>query len=361
LIDSHLFDLVKAVELIAGVGVLFGFYTPLLLLICMPVSFNVFYWDAPLEGWGSRAALFGYSTLFSNVLLCLAFNKSYRSMFALRVTASAKQQLVVAGRILFGAWMVLNGANALFLSLWPTPVGNEPLAIQLMDALVHSRLIDVAMAIQLVAGALILVGALVPAALCLLMPISVCALFWGVILDHQPLSAALALVAFAANGLLMLAYLRYYQGSLQRRALALGESPEAHGNFDGLFVNPTGRTPRSPYVAALITVAAAIAFFAYFVPGRTAQFCMLMLAYPASVLIARRLRDMGQSAWLALVAVLPILAAFAIKLGYASVGDAVGGSVAWIALAVSAALALWGCIGSGQPDTDRFGPAAASS
>jgi uncharacterized membrane protein YphA (DoxX/SURF4 family) len=82
LIDSGLFDLVKAVELIAGVCVLIGFYAPLALLVCMPVSFCVFYWDAPLEGWGSRAALFGYSVLVCNVLLCLAYSRSYRSMFA---------------------------------------------------------------------------------------------------------------------------------------------------------------------------------------------------------------------------------------------------------------------------------------
>jgi uncharacterized membrane protein YphA (DoxX/SURF4 family) len=82
LIDSHLFDLVKAVELLAGIAVLIGCYTPLALLVCMPVSFTVFYWDAPLEGWGSRAALFGYGTLACNLLLCLAYVKSYRSMFA---------------------------------------------------------------------------------------------------------------------------------------------------------------------------------------------------------------------------------------------------------------------------------------
>jgi uncharacterized membrane protein YphA (DoxX/SURF4 family) len=84
LIDSHLFDLVKAVELIAGICVLTGFYAPLAAILCMPVSFCVFFWDAPLEGWGSRAALFGYGALLSNLLLCLAYIRSYRSMFALR-------------------------------------------------------------------------------------------------------------------------------------------------------------------------------------------------------------------------------------------------------------------------------------
>ncbi len=82
LLDSHLFDLVKAVELVAGIAVLTGRYVPLALIICMPVSFNVFWWDAPLEGWGSRAAQFGYSVLACNVLLCLAYVQSYRAMFA---------------------------------------------------------------------------------------------------------------------------------------------------------------------------------------------------------------------------------------------------------------------------------------
>lgn len=89
LIDSGLFDIVKAVELIAGVCVLVGFHAPLALLVCMPVSFCVFYWDAPLEGWGSRAALFGYAVLLCNVLLCLAYSRSYRSMFTLRALPGA--------------------------------------------------------------------------------------------------------------------------------------------------------------------------------------------------------------------------------------------------------------------------------
>lgn len=79
LLSSHLFDIVKAVELIAGVCVLTGFYAPLALVVCMPVSFCVFYWDTPLEG--GRAALFGEAALLCNCLLCLAYIGSYRSMF----------------------------------------------------------------------------------------------------------------------------------------------------------------------------------------------------------------------------------------------------------------------------------------
>lgn len=224
LLDSHLFDLVKAVELVAGIGVLFGFYAPLMLLICMPVSFGVFYWDAPLEGWGSTAALYGYAVLLANVLLCLAFYKSYQPMFTVRAEPAGNRQLVLVGRIVLGVWMVLYAANVLFLSLWAAPTGTEPLAAQLMTALANSRLLDVAMVIQLVAGVLILAGIIVPFALCVLMPITTCALFWALVLDHQPVGAALTLAAFALNGLLMLAYLPYYRGSLQRRALTIGEA-----------------------------------------------------------------------------------------------------------------------------------------
>ena len=83
LLDSHLFDIVKAVEFLAGVSALLGLFTPLGLIVCMPVSFCVFFWDTPLEGWGSRASIFGEAVLLSNVLLCLAYLRNYRSMFAL--------------------------------------------------------------------------------------------------------------------------------------------------------------------------------------------------------------------------------------------------------------------------------------
>lgn len=132
--------------------------------------------------------------------------------------------LILAARLVFGAWMLANGLNHFFVTLWPEPTGHEPLAIQLMNALVHSRLFDVAMAIELVTGALILTGFFVPVALCVVMPISTCALYWSVVLDHQPLESVLALAAFALNGLLMLAYVDYYKGVLQRRALTLGEA-----------------------------------------------------------------------------------------------------------------------------------------
>lgn len=131
--------------------------------------------------------------------------------------------LVLPARLLFGAWMLANGLNHFFLHLWAEPVGHAPLAVQLMDAFVHSGLLDVAMAIELATGALILLGRFTPVALCVLMPVSTCALYWSAVLEHQPPGALLAAIAFALNGLLMLAYIDHYRGALQRFTTTLGE------------------------------------------------------------------------------------------------------------------------------------------
>ena len=134
------------------------------------------------------------------------------------------KMLVLLARLIFGAWMLANGLNHFFLHLYAEPVGHQPLSIQLMTALRDGWMLDVAMVIQLVTGAFILVGVLVPMALCVVMPISVCAAFWAVILEQEPAGAALALAAVALNALLCLAYIDYYKGMLQRSALMLGEA-----------------------------------------------------------------------------------------------------------------------------------------
>ena len=270
------------------------------------------------------------------------------------------KQLVLIGRLIFGAWMLANGINHFFLSLWSTPTGHEPLAIQLMAALSHSGMLGVAMAIQLVGGALILAGVLVPVSLCVVMPTSTCALYWALILDHQPLGIVLALAAFTLNGLLMLAYLKYYRSMLQRHDLALGESPSGNRTFDVLFVNPSGRSPRGQFAAALLTVLAVMAFYAFRVTGLTAHWCMLMLVFPAVVLHARRLHDMGRSAWPLLVPTVLTVAAFAVWLRLVDFGTPMNSALPRAALVVCAAFALWGCLGKGQTAANRFGAAAAA-
>lgn len=84
--DSGLFTLVKAVELLAGLALLFGFRVALALLVVLPVSFTVWYWDTELQGWWTGSAIYGWAVLGCNVVLCLAYWDSYRAMFARHAT-----------------------------------------------------------------------------------------------------------------------------------------------------------------------------------------------------------------------------------------------------------------------------------
>jgi uncharacterized membrane protein YhaH (DUF805 family) len=258
------------------------------------------------------------------------------------------KHLVMGTRLIFGAWMLANGANHFFFAFWPMPVGHEPLAAQLMDAAVHSRLFDVAMAIQLVTGALILAGAFVPLALCVVMPVSTCALFWSAILDRQAVGATVALVGFVLNGALMLAYIDHYRGVLVRHAPTLGEA-SGRVNFESAFVHPNGRTTREEFIPALIVLLAVVAFYALLVTGRTALWSLLVIVFPAVILHTRRLHDLGHSAWLLLLPAVLMVAAFAVWLGGIANAPLLQSVLPPAAFAGAAGFAAWGCIAKGTP------------
>jgi uncharacterized membrane protein YhaH (DUF805 family) len=261
--------------------------------------------------------------------------------------------------MIFGVWMVINGANYFLFSLWPTPTGQEPLSGELMGALVHSRLLDVSMLVELVAGALILLGYFIPAALCVVMPISTCALYWA-ILDHQPLSLLFAVIAFAMNGFLMLAYLDHYRSALQREPLTLGESDRGK-SWNTLFVYPNGRTSRGVFSAALLPLVFVLWWYAGSGPTMYyAPWGVLVLLYPAVVLHVRRLHDMGHSGWWLLAPAVLTVVAMGIWAQRISFGPQLDVALPLAALVVFIGFALWGCIGRGQADSNTFGPAVAA-
>jgi uncharacterized membrane protein YhaH (DUF805 family)/uncharacterized membrane protein YphA (DoxX/SURF4 family) len=368
LLHSHLFDAVKAVELLVGIAVLLGYFTPLILLVGMPVAFNVFWWDAPLAMWNSGSVIAGGRVLGSNILLSLAFFGCYRAMFVLRPTpqglgaangvpgaaSPSMKQMVLAGRLIFGAWMLISGANYFFFSWWPVPTSHQPLAAELLGAFAHSGQLGVAMLIQLVTGALILTGVFAPAALCVVMPTTAVALYWA-LLEHQPLLLVLALVAFALNGLLMLAYLGYYRGALQPTALTIGESGHAM-TWNTLFVDHKGRTSREHFMAAVIPLAFVVWYYTRSGPDQYGLWGVLVLLFPAVVLHARRLHDMGHSGWLLLVPAGLTIVSMAIWDHLLDFGPQLNFGVPLATAIIFVAFALWGCIGKSQAESNSFGP-----
>ena len=296
LIDSHLFDLVKFVELVAGIAVLTGWYMPLMLVVCMPVSFCVWYWDTPLQGWGTVSSIYGWAAFGSNALLCLAYLGSYRKLFEIGATAKAPvpKNVLLAGRLLFGAWLLVSGINYFVGSLYPIPTGTTPLAMQLATALDDSGMMGVVKGIEIVTGALIVTGAFVPLALCVTMPLSACTFVVGALIDHQPIGIVASTLFVGLNGLLMLAYLDSYKSMLVRRALAAGET--AVSNFDTLYINPVGGSPLPAIGAALIPLLLAAGLYNFVVSGLTGKFCLIVLIIPTVVLVARAAQGMGKSA-----------------------------------------------------------------
>lgn len=115
--------------------------------------------------------------------------------------------------------------------------------------------------------------------------------------------------------------------------------------YDSLFTSPNGRTSRTQFIPAALVLLAAVVFFWYFVKGRTGTFCLLVLVYPGVMLHAKRLHDMGRSAWLLAVPVVVLLGMFAVKLKYASFGADIDAALPMIAPVVAAAFTLWGALG----------------
>ncbi len=124
-------------------------------------------------------------------------------------------------------------------------------------------------------------------------------------------------------------------------------------NFDTRFVNPAGRTSRAEFIGALVTLLAALAFYYFLVPGRNSQWVQLVLLFPAVVLHARRLHDMGRAAWPLLVPAALIVAMAWLYLFVP--GVEAKGIVRVTAIIVSAGFIVWGLIGKGQAAANRFG------
>jgi len=114
-------------------------------------------------------------------------------------------------------------------------------------------------------------------------------------------------------------------------------------NFEALYVNPKGATPKAQYIPALIVLLAVVAFYYFLVRGRTSQFALLMLLYPGLVLQARRLHDMGKNGWLVLIPGVAIAATAWLHL-YVPASGAID-FVTGAAVGLSSAIVLWGLLG----------------
>ncbi len=129
-------------------------------------------------------------------------------------------------------------------------------------------------------------------------------------------------------------------------------------NFETTFANPMGRTARGAFVGALVVLVLAVAFYVFLVhAGRNEDWVLITLLYPAYVLHARRLHDMGKTAWLLVVPGAVFAAGSYLFLFTANAK--LGQEVIWAGVGISAVFAVWGLVGKSQGEANKFGPATA--
>ena len=113
-------------------------------------------------------------------------------------------------------------------------------------------------------------------------------------------------------------------------------------SFENTYTNPTGRTSQGQFIGGFIVLVAAAAFYFFLVKaGRNGEWVMATLLFPALVLYARRLNDMGLTGWLALAPIALGVAAFAQRLGFLKLDGQMGAALPLVALGVGAVFALW--------------------
>jgi uncharacterized membrane protein YphA (DoxX/SURF4 family) len=135
------------------------------------------------------------------------------------------RHLVRFARFAFGGWFLVSGLNQ-WLHVFPQPLGANDIARQFTLALMDSHLFLVVKAIELIAGAFILLNRFTPLMLVACLPISVVIFFWDVVLDRETVELTFGPLTLVINGLLMLAYYRYYRPMLEFRARAIGEKDQ---------------------------------------------------------------------------------------------------------------------------------------
>jgi uncharacterized membrane protein YhaH (DUF805 family) len=128
-------------------------------------------------------------------------------------------------------------------------------------------------------------------------------------------------------------------------------------NFDSVFADPTGRLSRNNFVGGLVVLLLVVALYVFVAKaGRNGDWVLVTFLYPGFVMHARRLHDMGKTAWLLLVPGLPAIA-FAwlhLFLPQSELHTPMG----WLAAVLTVAFAAWGLVGKGEADANRFGAAA---
>jgi uncharacterized membrane protein YhaH (DUF805 family) len=129
-------------------------------------------------------------------------------------------------------------------------------------------------------------------------------------------------------------------------------------NYDSVFASPMGRTSRGAFIGGLIVLLLAVGFYVEFVhAGRNGEWVLVTLLFPAFVLHARRLHDMGKTALLLILPLgVTLAAAWLHMYGPKSQLET---PLFGAALGLGAVFTLWCLLGKSSAEANKYGAAAA--
>ena len=129
-------------------------------------------------------------------------------------------------------------------------------------------------------------------------------------------------------------------------------------NYDSVFANPAGRLSRNNFVGGLAVLLLVVALYIFVAQaGRNGDWVLVTFLYPAFVMHARRLHDMGKTAWLLLIPGGPAIAFAWLHLFLPQ--SELTAPMGWLAAVLALAFAAWGLVGKSEAEANRFGAATA--
>lgn len=139
-------------------------------------------------------------------------------------------RVVTVVRIILGAFMAFGGINYYF-NFVPLPE-LTPATQAFMTQLEVSGLFDLAKVIEVTAGVLLLVNRFVPAAIAMLMPVSVVIFYTDMVLQNSLVSHAAGVMEASLQLVLLFAYAQYFMPLLTMRSSSNGWHALRHWRLD---------------------------------------------------------------------------------------------------------------------------------
>ena len=122
-------------------------------------------------------------------------------------------------RLVYAAWMIPAGLNH-FIRIYPQPIGNQPLSIEVFTALLDGGLFTLVKAVEFLAGLAVLLGFRLPLMLLAVLPVSFTLLYWDTALQGWWTgSAVYGWSVLGCNLFLCIAYWESYRAMFVRDAV----------------------------------------------------------------------------------------------------------------------------------------------